>query len=104
MTQGMNGIHSKQEGMELPVENHRLVAEDPSTQECAEFQNLIPTRVRDGEDLQSYPHMQSCERCRALLSELEYIAEIARKLLPPVPEPRDELWAKIEMAIQREGA
>jgi hypothetical protein len=35
-----------------------------------------------------------------LVRDLEYIAEAARQLIPEV-EPESDLWAKIELAIER---
>jgi hypothetical protein len=58
-------------------------------------------RIGAGEDLQTYPHMLRCERCRDLVRDLEYIAEAARQLFPVEAEPPDELWAEIERAIER---
>jgi hypothetical protein len=89
-----------EERRELGNSANRL-AEDASTEECAEFQALMPTRIGAGEDLQSYPHMLTCERCRSLVRDLEYIAEVARQLIPIEVEPPDELWAQIQMAIER---
>jgi hypothetical protein len=70
--------------------------------ECAEFQALMPDRIGAGEDLQTYPHMLTCERCRSLVRDLESIAQAARDLFPldEVEEPRDELWSKIQLAIE----
>jgi hypothetical protein len=76
-------------------------AEELADRECAEFQALMPERIGAGEDLQTYPHMLTCERCRSLVRDLEYIAEAARQLIPVEEEPRDELWAQIQMAIER---
>jgi len=42
-----------------------------------------------------HPHLESCELCRALLADLETIAEAARQLFP-IEEPPDELWEHIE--------
>ena len=70
-------------------------------QECAEFQALMPKRIGAGEDLQTFPHMLTCERCRSLVQDLAYIAEAARQLMPIEEEPRDELWAQIQLAIER---
>jgi hypothetical protein len=64
----------------------------------------MPERVGAGEELQADPHMLTCERCSALVRELEYIAEVARQLMPIEEEPRDELWANIQMAIERGDA
>jgi len=74
-------------------------------QECADFQDLMAERIGRGEDLTVYPHMQTCDRCTALLRELETIAAVARELMPfEVDEPRDELWTQIQMAIERGDA
>ena len=72
--------------------------------ECAEFQANMPERIGAGEDLQTDPHMLTCERCRSLVRDLEYIAEAARQLMPIEEEPRDELWANIQLAIERGDA
>jgi hypothetical protein len=66
---------------------------------CAEFQAHLPELIGTGEDISSHPHLQSCELCRELLSELETIAEAARQLFP-VADPPDELWDHIVAAIQ----
>jgi hypothetical protein len=72
--------------------------------ECAEFQARMPSRIGAGEDLQAQPHMLTCERCRSLVRDLEYIAEAARQLMPVEAEPRDELWTNIRLAIERGDA
>jgi hypothetical protein len=68
---------------------------------CEEFQAQLPELIGSGEDAASHPHVQSCELCRALLADLETIAEAARQLLPIV-EPPDDLWEHIEFAIKNE--
>jgi hypothetical protein len=75
------------------------MTDDRSKMSCAEFQEQLPELIGSGADAASHPHMQSCELCRALLSELETIAEAARQLLPVV-EPPDEVWEHIESAIK----
>lgn len=75
--------------------------EAQSDVDCAEFQASMPRRIGAGEDLQADPHMLTCERCSSLVRELEYIAEAARQLIPIEEEPRDELWANIQLAIER---
>ena len=72
-----------------------------SEAECASFQAQMPERIGAGEDLQSNPHMLTCERCRALVRDLEYIAEAARGLIPIEVEPPDDLWISIKSAIDR---
>ena len=70
---------------------------------CAEFQALLPELIGSGENAAIHPHIQSCELCRALLADLETIAEAARQLFPIV-EPPDKLWEQIESAIRQERA
>ena len=75
--------------------------EDPRHMSCAAFQAQLPELIGSGADAAAHPHIQNCELCRALLSDLETIAEAARQLLPVV-EPPDELWEHIESAIKSE--
>ena len=72
-----------------------------SNDDCVRFQEEMPERIAAGEDLQEHPHMLTCERCRALVRDLEDIAEFARSLMPIEEEPRDELWTQIQLAIER---
>jgi hypothetical protein len=65
---------------------------------CAEFQAQLPELIGSGQNAAAHPHIQSCELCRALLTELETIAEAARQLFPAV-DPPDDLWNHIESAI-----
>jgi hypothetical protein len=69
---------------------------------CAEFQAQLPELIGSGENAADHPHVQNCELCRALLADLETIAEAARQLMPIV-EPPDKLWEQIELAIKDEG-
>lgn len=68
---------------------------------CSEFQALLPELIGSGEDLSSHPHLMNCELCRALLSDLQVIAEAARQLLP-IEEPPERVWKQIESAIRNE--
>lgn len=72
------------------------------TMSCAEFQAQLPELIGSGANVAAHPHIESCELCRALLADLETIAEAARQLFPAV-EPPDDLWEHIESAIQSEG-
>ncbi len=74
---------------------------DPAKMRCAEFQAKLPELIGSGVDVSQHPHIQSCELCRALLADLETIAEAARQLFPVV-DPPDDLWAQIELAIKSE--
>jgi hypothetical protein len=75
--------------------------EDTILMDCEEFQSQLPEMIGAGGDLASHPHLQSCALCRALLADLETIAEAARRLFP-IEEPPDELWNQIELGIQQE--
>ena len=74
-----------------------------NTMSCAEFQDRMPELIGSGEKAAHHPHIQTCELCRALLADLETIAEAARQLFP-IEEPPDELWEQIEIKIKSEKA
>jgi hypothetical protein len=69
---------------------------------CQQFQAQLPEIISSGENLASNPHLQHCPICRALLSDLEAIAEAARELFPVV-DPPDDLWNQIESALWSDG-
>jgi hypothetical protein len=71
-----------------------------SKMSCAEFQDQMAELIGSGEDLTAHPHVKDCADCRALLAELNAIADAARELFPSV-EPPDEVWEHIESAIKR---
>jgi predicted anti-sigma-YlaC factor YlaD len=75
--------------------------ETPGNMSCVEFQDQLPELIASGADAAAHPHLRDCETCRALLDDLETIAEAARQLFPSV-EPSDDLWEHIESAIKRE--
>ncbi len=75
---------------------------DPGKMSCEEFQAQLPELIGSGVDVSAHPHLESCDRCRAFVAELEAIAQAARELFPSV-EPPDEVWQGIESAIKREG-
>jgi hypothetical protein len=70
---------------------------------CMAFQEQLPDLIASGEDISGQSHFQSCENCRALLADLETIAEAARELFPIV-EPPDDLWEQIELGMQNKTA
>jgi len=69
---------------------------------CAEFQAQMPDLIGSGESIASHPHLQTCDQCRALLADLESIAEAARQLFP-IDDPPDSLWENIESAIKSDA-
>jgi predicted anti-sigma-YlaC factor YlaD len=68
---------------------------------CAAFQAQLPDLIGSGEDVASHLHLQTCELCRALLADLETIAEAARQMFP-IADPPDTLWEHIDSAIRSE--
>jgi hypothetical protein len=70
---------------------------------CEEFQAQLPDLIGSGQKIVDHPHLQSCNLCRALLADLEAIAQAARRLFP-VEDPPDVLWKHIESAIVQEEA
>ena len=77
---------------------------DEGNAECFAFQASMADRIGDGEDLQSHPHMATCERCRALVRDLEAIAIVARQLMPEDADPDEELWIKIDKKLALEDS
>jgi hypothetical protein len=75
---------------------------DRNNMSCEDFQAQMAELIGSGEDLSVHPHVLTCTRCRALLNELEIIAEAARQLFPVV-DPPDTLWEKLESALKQEG-
>ncbi len=73
----------------------------PDEMSCEEFQSQLADLIGSGEDISNHPHIKSCPRCSALLADLQTIADAARQLLPVEP-PEDDLWQRIESAIQNE--
>lgn len=77
------------------------MTQDIKKMTCAEFQAQMPELIGSGVDASTHPHVLSCELCRALLADLETIAEAARQLFPVV-DPPEHLWEQIESAIKHE--
>jgi hypothetical protein len=76
----------------------------PGEMSCEQFQAQLPELIGSGKKASEHEHIQSCELCRALLADLETIAEAARQLLPIVElEPPDNLWEQIESKIKGES-
>jgi hypothetical protein len=75
---------------------------DRNHMSCEEFQAQLPELIGSGEDASTHPHVLNCSLCRALLSDLETIAEAARQLFP-TEDPPETLWEKLESAIKQES-
>jgi hypothetical protein len=77
------------------------MTEEAKPMTCHEFQAQLPEMIGSGKSLAAHAHLQHCALCRALLADLETIAEAARSIFPIV-EPPDNLWKQIESAIKKE--
>jgi hypothetical protein len=71
------------------------------TVDCAVFQDQLPGLFESGEDLNSQPHLKTCENCSELVRDLEYIAQQA-KLLLPIHDPSPQVWENIQTALKKE--
>lgn len=74
---------------------------DSQNMSCQEFQAQLADLIGTGQDVSTHPHLLTCENCRALLADLETIADAARQLLP-IEQPKEDLWDRIELAIKRD--
>ncbi len=72
-----------------------------TTDECAVFQDQLPSLFETGGDLAAQPHLKTCENCSALVRDLEYIAQQA-KLLLPIHDPSPAVWNNIQTALKKE--
>ena len=68
---------------------------------CEEFQSQLPELIGSWKIASNHPHLKECELCKALLADLETIAEAARQLFP-IEDPPPKLWEKIETALKNE--
>jgi hypothetical protein len=74
---------------------------DPTILNCEEFQAKLADLIAAGADVSVHPHLTSCANCRALLADLQTIADAAKKLFP-IEQPKEDLWDRIELAIKKE--
>lgn len=77
------------------------MTEDRNNRACQEFQEHLAELIASGENVSNNPHLLTCANCRALLADLETIAEAARQLFP-IEQPKEDLWDRIELAIKKE--
>jgi hypothetical protein len=75
---------------------------DPNNMTCQEFQEQMADLIGSGENVDNHPHLQTCANCRALLADLQTIADAAKQLLPIDEQPQEDLWERIELAIKKE--
>ena len=72
-----------------------------SQQPCADFQEQLPELSESGADLKEQEHLKTCEQCSSLVSDLEYIAQQA-KLLLPIHDPSPAVWENIQTSLSGE--
>ncbi len=69
---------------------------------CADFQRDLPLIIDSGGSGEQEEHLRTCAVCRDLVSDLRYIADQA-KLLVPMHEPSPKVWDGIEEKLKVEG-
>lgn len=74
---------------------------DPKNMTCEQFQSQLADLIGSGEDASLHPHLLTCDNCRALLADLQTIADAAKQLLP-IEQPKEDLWERIELAIKKD--
>lgn len=77
------------------------MTEDTKTLTCQQFQDRLPELIGSNEVLADDPHLKDCPLCRALLNDLDTIAQAARELFPVV-EPPDAVWDQIQSSLWSE--
>jgi hypothetical protein len=78
------------------------MTEDRNNLSCQQFQAQMADLISTGEDVSTHPHLQTCANCRALLADLQTIADAAKQLFPIEEQPKEDLWDRIELAIKKE--
>lgn len=76
-------------------------AANGTNDDCAVFQDQLPSLFESGGDLTTQPHLKTCENCSSLVRDLEYIAQQA-KLLLPIHDPSPAVWDNIQTALKKE--
>ena len=81
--------------------NNGRKAANGTTDDCAVFQDQLPSLFESGGDLAAQPHLQTCANCSALVRDLEYIA-LQAKLLLPIDDPSPQVRENIQTALKKE--
>ena len=68
---------------------------------CAEFQKELPYMFESGGEVR-HEHIDTCEDCRSLVRDLQYIADQA-KLLLPMHDPSPRVWNNIQTSLAKDG-
>jgi hypothetical protein len=68
---------------------------------CAEFQAALANIIDSGGDRRQQAHLKICRKCSELVSELKYIADVAKRLLP-MEDPPARVWSSIQRSLQQD--
>ncbi len=80
----------------------RGVIGERKSMNCAEFQKVLPYIIETGGNAEEEAHLSACPVCSDLVTDLRYIAEQA-KLLLPMHDPSPRVWDNIQGSLEREG-
>lgn len=69
---------------------------------CGEFQESLAYIIDTGGNAKQKEHLKECSVCSDLVSDLRYIADQA-KLLVPMLEPSSRVWDGIKTSLEQEG-
>jgi len=69
---------------------------------CGEFQESLAYIIDTGGNAKQQEHLKDCSVCSDLVSDLRYIADQA-KLLVPMLEPSARVWDGIKTSLEQEG-
>jgi hypothetical protein len=85
--------------------NHRphSFTEEGDIMTCEEFQAQLP-ELMNRNNIHDHEHLKTCDRCTALIAELETIGEAARKLLESTYEPSDRILEGLRRSIADENS
>ena len=79
-------------------ESMKTIGPSTNSTTCADFQDQLPELFESGAPLKEQEHLKTCEQCSALVSDLEYIAQQA-KLLLPIHDPSPAVWENIQTSL-----
>ena len=71
------------------------------TMSCEAFSACMAELIAAGEDIFAHPHVRKCKLHRALLKDLETIAQAAKQMFPEI-DPPDSVWEGIQTRIEQE--
>ena len=87
--------------MNAGSKNNEFMKTTGENNACAAFQDQLPELFESGANLKEQEHLKTCEQCSALVSDLEYIAQQA-KLLLPIHDPSPVVWENIQTSLTSE--